>query len=319
MEQTSVLVLVQTSNGGIEVDCSPLNVASSTHNLEVVRPFRGQFEICPNRITRTVPLFLRAFATFVLLVLGLIAVAGKPEPMMLLIALGPLLFMSVSWLVPKFLFFNVLFDRETGRMTYRWLGRTQTRPLSEIVAVQLIAGHMEKREAGVFDATRQFEHSDQVNLVFNDKARLCLSHHAVRPWSERLASDLARFLAVPRVVWLDEAARVVSELEAREQNSLVTAMSRLQSSIGGLIVGARLASAIVGVLGVAAGAVYGAFGGGVPFPFAGVPVQGVLPGALWGMVIGIVIGVPIGAITGLVAGAFRPELLAWFRRKQPRS
>lgn len=284
----------------------------------MARPCSDQFEICLNRITRAVPLFLMAFGTFVLLVLGLMAVAGGGDPIMLLIAIGPVVFITVGWIVPKFLFYDVLFDRGAGQMTYRWLGRTQIRPLSAIVAVQLVAGKILERETGVFELTPGHEHSYQVNLVFNDATRLCLSNHGVRCWSEQLATDLAQFLTVPHVIWLDSAANVISELDAQIEKSRVTMWSRLESSVAGCIDGAGRAGAILAVAGAAIGAIFGEFGGGVWFPFAGAPVKGVIPAALLGMAIGIMIGVPFGAIAGLVGGAFRPELLAWLRRSRRR-
>lgn len=84
------------------------------------------------------------------------------------------------------------FDRDTERWTSSRLLRSTSRPLIDILAVQLLKGGRHKCDEGGFK-------SYQLNLVLDDAAepRRCLSNHANLNGTREDAERLSDFLGVP--------------------------------------------------------------------------------------------------------------------------
>lgn|SRR5262245_55324125 len=85
------------------------------------------------------------------------------------------------------------FDREGGQWIVSSLLNSNSRPLSDIVAVQLLDGGWHS------DGEYPDYRTRQLNLVLNDVAtpRFCLSNHSNRHATYRDAKRLAEFLGVP--------------------------------------------------------------------------------------------------------------------------
>jgi hypothetical protein len=188
------------------VATSPLKVQfSGLHSKFCLsQPEPGQLRLLPNLGVRVLAwlLCVLGWPLLILALLALIALLsgrkfGRFDPFehvmgifVLLIFGVPLSFGGVVLLGRRF-----AFDSRTGEMTMRHFWRTRRRPLTDIVAVQVLNG-------GVFSSGAKRVISYQLNLVLDDASepRLFVAYNCDEADILEKSKLLAEFLRVPHLV-----------------------------------------------------------------------------------------------------------------------
>lgn len=179
------------------VSKSPLKVQfSGLHSkFSLSQPEPDQLRLLPNRGVRVLAWTL-CLLGWSLLILALIMLLSRPTfdqvvGVVVLLVFGiPFSFGGVVLLGRRF-----RFDHRTGEMTIRHFWRTRRRPLTDIVAVQVING-------GSFGSGAVRVISYQLNLVLDDlsEPRLFVAYNCDQADMEKKAKLLADFLRVPLLV-----------------------------------------------------------------------------------------------------------------------
>jgi hypothetical protein len=175
----------------VAVDGSPLEAATANfRTATLVEPAAGRLDLRPSWGLR---LFGLAFALLGLIPFGILYGVGFDDSLALCLLTGiGVLFVAVGLLLLLF-GFRARFDLNNGEVTYGYPGFRRTRPLADILAVQLIFG-------GWHSSTDELSYQTyQLNLVLDDPAqpRACLTNHANLSWTRWAAARLADFLDVP--------------------------------------------------------------------------------------------------------------------------
>lgn len=177
----------------VEVDTTPLSAASANFRSKtMLQPRDGCLRLRPSG---GLLLFAACFAApgLVMATIGFAKVLTESPKWAaaLLIPFGSL-FVTVGgsiWLVPR----RHEFDCDSGQFVTARLTKTVVRPLTDILAIQLLDGGWHDGGDGPGYNTYQF------NLILDDAAepRRCLSNHANLNATRRDAKRLAEFLGVP--------------------------------------------------------------------------------------------------------------------------
>lgn len=228
--------MIQVGNQAIAVDNTPLLqgrrrspdlfigphalptvVQKNSHSLVIKRSARGY-----GCLLLTVPLggagtLLFAAAAFSGAVRWALHMQGWPTWVLVVLAFG-FLFWLLLWNIPgclRQLFGGgrVRFDVSTGLMTFGPVWSRQSRPLSEIAAVQLLADKLP------LPSTKTEAASDcppiyQLNLVLADAntPRCNVALSANRDWTQQAGKQLAEFLSVPLVNYVAGNSSGVMEM-----------------------------------------------------------------------------------------------------------
>lgn len=178
----------------LSVEAAPLPVlGSSTRMATLAQPHPDVLLIKASAFCR---LFLTPYVGVPLVISGSLCwnfgqiaqEIGRWGAVFVCLAPWALLPMVLAFWPPRF-----QFDRCQGLMTYGRPWSVQTRPLADILAVQVIfGGRHQSSDSGGYNTY-------QLNLVFKDppRSRLNLSNHSDRQWTQEAGRRLAEFLKVP--------------------------------------------------------------------------------------------------------------------------
>lgn len=188
------MATVRVGNRDIDVDTSPMQAASANfRTATLVQPRDGCLVLRPSG-------GMRLFASL-FLVIGLVIMA---------VAAAVFIGGERGWVVPGLAAFGAIFaaaglgmllaprrnefDRDAGQWTVSRFMSSTARPLSDILAVQLVNGGWHTGSEG-----NAGYYTYQLNLVLDDASepRRSLSNHANQNGTREDAERLADFLGVP--------------------------------------------------------------------------------------------------------------------------
>ncbi len=184
-------VTLQVGARTVTVEIAPLRAASANfRTATLVEPAAGCLELRPSWGLR---LFGLAFALFGLMPFGILWAAWPDDPYAPYLVGGVGAVFLIVGLVLLLYGYRARFDRNNGEMTYGFTGFRRTRPLAEVLAVQLIDGGLQDSSDGPSYRTWQ------LNLVLDDASqpRVCLANHAHLSYTRWAGARLADFLDVP--------------------------------------------------------------------------------------------------------------------------
>lgn len=200
-------VTLKVGSRKVHVETTPLPVGGSNfRDKTLVRPRERVLVLKPSRGMRLVAVLFLLLGAVPLALGTAFLLQRRFEPVGNWVLLGFGVVFSVSGLLLLLLPRRLEFDLDRGQLTQRRCGFARRRPLTDVLAVQLINGgwHTSRNPHG--GQTSYFTY--QLNLVLDDdrQPRLNLTNHTDWDSTWRSASDLAAFLGVTLMDHVSEEA-----------------------------------------------------------------------------------------------------------------